>query len=58
MKRSLNWSHDSRVATQMKDQDSGLGCLRMSLSCFCWNRKIVLSNPPRGIIPLYRDSVP
>ncbi|KAK4119027.1 hypothetical protein N657DRAFT_650580 [Parathielavia appendiculata] len=40
----------------MKDQDSGLGCLRMSPSC-SWN-KIVLSNHPRGITPLYRDSVP
>ncbi|KAK4129516.1 hypothetical protein N657DRAFT_640163 [Parathielavia appendiculata] len=56
MKRSLNWSHDSRVTTQMKDQDSGLGCLRMFLSCPL--NKNVLSNPPRGITPLYRDSVP
>ncbi|KAK4120520.1 hypothetical protein N657DRAFT_649019 [Parathielavia appendiculata] len=30
------------------DQDSGLGCLRMSLSF--WNKN-VLSNPPRGITP-------
>ncbi|KAK4122957.1 hypothetical protein N657DRAFT_646713 [Parathielavia appendiculata] len=41
--------------TQMKDQDSGLGCLRMSLFFF---GQIVLSNPARGITPLYRDSVP
>ncbi|KAK4118483.1 hypothetical protein N657DRAFT_651253 [Parathielavia appendiculata] len=39
----------------MKDQDSGLGCPRMSLS---YLEQIVLSNPPRGITPLYRDSVP
>ncbi|KAK4123209.1 hypothetical protein N657DRAFT_645953 [Parathielavia appendiculata] len=56
MKRSLNWSHDSRVTTQMKDQDSGLGCLRMSLSC--WNRKLCSLILPGEITPLYRDIVP
>ncbi|KAK4118293.1 hypothetical protein N657DRAFT_651425, partial [Parathielavia appendiculata] len=55
MKRSLNWSHDSRVTTQMKDQDSGLGCVRMSL--FCWNRKKLSSLILPGELPPYIKTV-
>ncbi|KAK4120114.1 hypothetical protein N657DRAFT_649462, partial [Parathielavia appendiculata] len=54
MKRSLNWSHDSRVTTQMKDQDSGLGCLRMSLSC--WNRELSTLILP-GELPPYIETL-
>ncbi|KAK4118611.1 hypothetical protein N657DRAFT_651081, partial [Parathielavia appendiculata] len=45
---------ESRIQSDhtMKDQDSGLGCLRMSLSFW----KIVLSNPPR-VIPPYIETV-
>ncbi|KAK4120989.1 hypothetical protein N657DRAFT_648357, partial [Parathielavia appendiculata] len=54
MKRSLNWSHDSRVTTQMKDQDSGLGCLRMSLFS-SWNKLSSLILP--GELPPYIETV-
>ncbi|KAK4119716.1 hypothetical protein N657DRAFT_649867, partial [Parathielavia appendiculata] len=55
MKRSLNWSHDSRVTTQMKDQDSGLGCLRMSLSFLLGTKLSSLILP--GELPPYIETV-
>ncbi|KAK4118990.1 hypothetical protein N657DRAFT_650675, partial [Parathielavia appendiculata] len=54
MKRSLNWSHDSRVTTKMKDQDSGLGCLRMSLSFFFETLSSLIL---QGELPPYIETV-